>query len=171
MWSQCQNLLYRLQNGEMPEGLNPKVWWILIGTNNLSDFCRADSIAAGNIRIVEEIRRKHPSAPIVINSLLPRARAELLRRNPFWDVLRTVNKRLECYAQTQENVVFFNATEIFIYKDEFKTDDDDVGTVGEYYVNETLMNDSLHPSGEGSMLWGQAIVKEVEALIAEKGKR
>lgn len=152
------NVLWRLQHGEMPTALNPKVWWLLIGTNDLGvDRCGADAITVGNIRIVEEIRRQHPEARIVINSVLPRSREELLHKNAMWKILTIVNDRLACYAKTQPDVFFFNATSIFIYED-LKTEDE-YGV--EMYINNTLMLDYLHPSGEGALLWGKEIVKEV----------
>lgn len=153
--------MYRLQNGEMPPALKPKVWWLLIGTNDLgSDSCNANAITVGNIRIVEEIRQHQPNATIVINSLLPRSNEELAHNaNPYWNVLRQVNHRLECYANHTPGVEFFNATTIFVSQDPAEK--------GDYYINKTLMDAHyLHPSGEGSLLWGQAIVKRVQSLIA-----
>jgi lysophospholipase L1-like esterase len=149
----------------MPSTLKPKVWWILIGTNDLgADSCSADAITAGNIRIVEEIRRQYPNTPIVINSILPRGSEELLHVNEMWPVIQTINQRLECFARsTTESsapVKFFNATNLFTY--------DNTGDEKEYgrevYINETLMNDYLHPSGEGAMIWGREIVKMVLAM-------
>ena len=64
-------MLYRLQNGELPDTLNPKVFWILIGTNDLGAYqCSAEAVAAGNIRIVQELQAKRPRAKIVLNSIL-----------------------------------------------------------------------------------------------------
>lgn len=165
MWRKCENLLYRLQHGEMPPALKPKVWWILIGTNNLgADSCSADAITAGNIRIVQEIRRQHPTTPIVINSILPRGSEELLHSNDMWSVIQTINQRLECFArftiESSAPVKFFNATRLFTYDD--TQEEKDYGR--EVYINETLMNDYLHPSGEGAMVWGREIVKMVLAM-------
>ena len=142
----------------MPPALNPKVWWLLIGTNDLGvDSCSGDSITVGNIRIVEEIRRHYPKAPIVINSLLPRSREELLHHNEKWKILTQVNQNLACYAKSQSSVFFFNATSLFIYED--LQNEEEYGV--EMYINETLMLDYVHPSGEGALLWGKEIVKEV----------
>lgn len=150
---QCQNVLYRLQNGEVPRTLKPKVWWLLVGVNDVrSDACSADSIVAGNIRIVEEIRRQKPNAAIVINSVLPFGTTELLSNNPQWTVLSEVNHRLECYARRQQQVDFFNATGIFVQSN--PTDDG-------IYVNPSLMPDHLHPNGEGALVWGEQIVAKV----------
>ena len=145
----------------MPPALNPKVWWLLIGTNNLGvDNCNADAITVGNIRIVEEVRRHYPNAPIVINSLLPRESTELLHKTIMWQVIQQINSKLSCYADTHANLHFYNATDLFV-----ETREDGL------YVNKTLMNDYIHPSGEGAMKWGQAIIKQLETIIARAGGR
>ena len=109
-----------MQNGEMPEWLHPKLWWILIGTNDLGVGCSGDTIVAGNIRLIEEIRHRHEThnhtldAPIVINSLLPRGSKDLLAdHNPVWDILHDANQRLACYASITPDVHFVNATDLF----------------------------------------------------------
>lgn len=71
------NLLWRLSNGEMPVGLEPKVWWIDIGINDLSRMsCSEEVVLLGILRVVEEIQNHHPNAKIVLNSLMPVRRSE-----------------------------------------------------------------------------------------------
>lgn len=71
------NLLWRLMNGEMPYGLNPKVWWVHIGINDLSmKGCSEEVVLLGILRVVEEIQNSRPNDIIVINSLLPVKRNE-----------------------------------------------------------------------------------------------
>ena len=64
-------------NGEMPFGLNPKVWWVHIGINDLSlKGCSEEVVLLGILRVVEEIQNLDPMGIIVINSLLPVRRNE-----------------------------------------------------------------------------------------------
>jgi hypothetical protein len=30
------NVLWRIMNGEMPDAFNPKVWWLILGMNDLA---------------------------------------------------------------------------------------------------------------------------------------
>jgi len=153
-----QNLLFRLQNGEAPRTFHPKVWWILIGTNDLEDKCNADTIVAGNFRIVDEIRRFHPGAKIVLNSMLPRnENPDNLLESPTWPIIQEINLKLECYANTARGVDFFNATDVFVAHRKGKT-----------VVNSQFMKDSVHPNAEGSRLWGEAIVDRVLELQNRK---
>ena len=151
------NLLYRLGNGEGPKSFHPKVWWVLIGTNDLQDNCNADAIVVGNFRIVEEIRRYHPGAIIVINSILPRnENPDDLWASPTWPIIRDINLKLQCYANTVRGVEFFNATDVFL-----------AHRKGKEVVNMNFMKDAVHPNAEGSRLWGEAIVDRVLEI---KGK-
>mmetsp|Transcript_30749 Transcript_30749/g.62319 ORF Transcript_30749/g.62319 Transcript_30749/m.62319 type:complete len:642 (-) Transcript_30749:315-2240(-) len=66
------SVLWRLLHGEMPEGFNPRVWWVSLGMNDIARMhCSEEVVIMGILRVVEEIRAKKPDAKIVINSLLP----------------------------------------------------------------------------------------------------
>ena len=119
---------------------------MLIGTNDIGgDHCSEEAIVSGNINIVQEILRQRPNATVVINSILPRA-------PPSWDHLVKVNERLSCYAQSTNQVEFFNATDIFLLG------------------NQSLVGlmDGVHPSTEGSQRWGEAIVDKVLEIVANR---
>jgi len=66
------NVLWRIMNNEMPYDFNPKVWWLVLGMNDLTRMqCSEEIVVLGILRVVEEIRLRKPDAKIVINSLLP----------------------------------------------------------------------------------------------------
>lgn len=143
-------LLYRLQNGEMPNTLQPELWWIVIGTNDVGgDQCKNENVIVGNIAIAEYILKERPLATVVINSLLPRGNAERLF---WWDDYTYINKALECFASGQEQVEFFNGTNLFVTQD---------GKA----LNMTLLPDELHPEELGSWVWGRAIVAKVQEIL------
>mmetsp|Transcript_13690 Transcript_13690/g.31824 ORF Transcript_13690/g.31824 Transcript_13690/m.31824 type:complete len:199 (+) Transcript_13690:379-975(+) len=64
-------LLYRLQHGELPRTLNPPVFWILVGTNDLGEECTPETISVGILRVVQEVWIHKPQSVIVISGLLP----------------------------------------------------------------------------------------------------
>jgi lysophospholipase L1-like esterase len=153
--------MYRLKNGEMPEGLKPYAWWIMIGTNDLKSDCSVDSIVAGVITVAEEILRRderyrqYDAAHVVINSLFPRIN---LDEDPLWETVQEINRRLECYAKTTEGMEFFNATELFLVK----------GPGGSRVIDKELfISDQIHLSAQGTRLWEEAIVKMTLKLKAE----
>ncbi len=66
------NVLYRLQHGEMPECLQPKIYWIVLGMNDLArKHCSEHVTLLGIVAVIQKIRSLRPNTPIVINSILP----------------------------------------------------------------------------------------------------
>lgn len=75
-WDRTQNMLWRLQNGEL-KGLKPGTVVLLAGTNNMTatpnaNANSADEIAEGVIACVREIRRQLPAAKLIVYGILPR---------------------------------------------------------------------------------------------------
>ena len=80
-WDRTQNMLWRLQNGEL-DGVSPKVAVLMAGTNNLTGTNNAPAntpaeIVAGIEAICTTIHRKSPRTEILLLGVLPRAQAEL----------------------------------------------------------------------------------------------
>eukprot|EP00977_Amphora_coffeiformis_P022181 scaffold10570_cov176-Amphora_coffeaeformis.AAC.31 len=147
----CPNLLYRIMQGEMPDELQSKIFWILIGTNDFGgDKCSVDAITAGNIGIAQHILKAKTNARVVLNSILPRGRKDLTKDS--FEVLRAINQRLECFANTHDRVHFFNATDSFT-------------TADGQFLNMTLMVDDVHPGPIGSEIWAQGITDFALDLI------
>lgn len=66
------NVLWRIQNGEIPFDLYPKVWWLVLGTNDLAmKQCSEEVVLLGILRVIEEITELRPDAKIVVSSILP----------------------------------------------------------------------------------------------------
>ena len=121
MNQQSPDLLWRIQNGEMPQSLNPSVFWLLIGTNDLGwAYCSPETTLVGILRVVEELKAKKPGSHIVINGLLPRSfdtkHGYVMKKkrrgikhsskNPpsLWKDIQAINKQLEEYANLHDNV-------------------------------------------------------------------
>ncbi|KAJ6637596.1 Platelet-activating factor acetylhydrolase IB subunit beta like [Pseudolycoriella hygida] len=66
---QTQNVLWRLQNGEL-DNVKPKIIVLLVGTNNVESS--GNEVAEGILEIVKTIRDKLEDAYIVLPTLLPR---------------------------------------------------------------------------------------------------
>jgi lysophospholipase L1-like esterase len=75
---QTQNILWRLENGEL-DGVNPKVVVLLAGTNNVSDrlaggdaHARVDDVTRGLQEIARVVQMKAPAATIIVMGIFPR---------------------------------------------------------------------------------------------------
>lgn len=128
--------------------------WILIGTNDYARGCSKESILAGNLAVLKEVMDRKPDTPIVINSILPVGPSPLIGDEPNarWEAYQWINARLECLASSNQNLFFFNGTSYFLTEDGRQ-------------IDQTLMDDFLHPSKEGSLLWGSAIVETLHELL------
>jgi len=165
------NLLWRLQNGELPENINPKVIWVLIGSNDFGvAWCSPEIVLIGILRVVEELRMRKPNATIVINGLLPRTfhrKGYLMRGRPsffgltpklpsLWRDFVSVNSELQQYSQARDRVEYFETDIFLIDKD---------APFSELRIKNELMPDCLHPSPAGYSLWGEQIVAVLDQLV------
>jgi cephalosporin-C deacetylase-like acetyl esterase/lysophospholipase L1-like esterase len=73
-----QNMLWRLQNGEL-DGVKPKVVVVMAGTNNIGNASpigdadsRAADVARGVAALLKEIRKRAPVATVVLTGITPR---------------------------------------------------------------------------------------------------
>lgn len=188
----CENMLYRLQNGEMPPDdimNNPFVWWILIGTNNLGGNCSATAIAAGIIHIVQFIKQSHPTAIIVLNSLFPRGEGDLVvlpsspsssttpttnnknnTTNLYWAAIVEVNEILKCFVTSSSSSPLSSSEDGHTTTTGtvvFFNATDLFLTSDQLRVNKTLMSDFIHPSLLGYLKWGESIIRTSLDLLGK----
>uniref|UniRef100_A0A7S2MVJ4 SGNH hydrolase-type esterase domain-containing protein n=1 Tax=Helicotheca tamesis TaxID=374047 RepID=A0A7S2MVJ4_9STRA len=173
------NLLWRIVKGEIPLDLDPKVFWVTIGTNDLlRTQCSEEVVLLGILRVVEEIQNLKPSATIVINSILPmsshpdgvleykakKKQAKLNKQNvkkngkayfDLWPSIKSVNEELEKFVSEQSGIKYFDASKVFV---EERSD-------GFYLVDGTMMPDNIHPSKKGYKEWNKAIAKKLGTII------
>jgi len=163
------NLLWRMQNGELPPSLNPRVFWLLIGTNNIGvKWCSPEATLIGILRVVQEIRERKPHSTIVINGILPRSfntnGFTMQRKNAtsmktaIWNDIVTINKQLEEYSNEHDGIEYFDSKDIFLMRHGSLLDDDP-------QVDRNLMPDLLHPSPLGYKKWGEKISERLGNLI------
>jgi len=140
-----QHLLYRLLNGELAPRLDPKVVILMIGTNNIHipakfnpqnyDFSSLEVATAIRI-IVNLISQMYPSSQVLILGILPRGGPTDILSPSIMSKIREVNAELENFANEMGgNIHFLDCSGVFL---------DSFGN-----INQSLMQDFLHPSPEG----------------------
>lgn len=68
-----ENVLWRLRNGNLPKGLDPKTFVVMIGTNNTGHrLDKPEDIAAGVLAILDEVQGRFPRTPVVLYRIFPR---------------------------------------------------------------------------------------------------
>ena len=152
------NLLWHLQNGMMPDSLQPKYWFLLIGTNNLGrSGCSQESTVHGIREVIDYLQEKIPNAKIIIHGLLPRSDRAFedvdYKVGVYWEKIQWINIRIAKKAIYDKNIFYMEAPDIFM---------DSPGT-----INAITMADGVHPSVEGLKLWETRIVEYIENLQLE----
>ena len=177
-------------NGEMPDGLDPKVWWVGIGINDLTvKGCSEEIVLLGILRVVEEIQNRHPDDVVVINSILPiqRNEAGLLEHVGKHHEDIALKKKEKDMADGEMNskrlhidlwpsiVAINEELSKFASKHHgvkfFDADSvfieeraDERGVMGKY-LNMDLMHDPVHPNLVGHKRWNNAIKKKLAAVL------
>ncbi|MCL1929216.1 MAG: GDSL-type esterase/lipase family protein [Treponema sp.] len=137
------HVIWRLENGEFPKGINPEYVVLMIGTNNKN---APEAIAAGIGKIIKIINNNSPKSKILLFSILP-CGSGLDDQNTIKN--NNVNKIIKNYHG------FFNVRYI---------------DIANYYINsrgeliqELFAKDRLHLVPEGYTVWNDRITAIIDS--------
>ena len=142
-WDRTQNVLWRLDQGEM-DGTDPRLVVVNIGTNNLAGTknCRTttpDETAAGVALILERVKAKAPRARVVVMAVFPRGAAA---SHPDRARVAALNAAFRPVAE-KAGAAWLDIGPKFLAAD---------GSIPKH-----LMGDALHPTDAGYALWAEAL--------------
>ena len=150
---QTQNILWRLENGEL-DGVNPKVVVLLAGTNNVGDLsapgdarARADDITRGLQAIVRVIQEKAPAATLIVMGIFPRN-----DNMAFIPIIDSINRSLSEFADGQK-IRYLNIND--------KLADGD----GRLFDGMMNAKDKLHPTVKAYQVWADALKPVLTELL------
>jgi len=136
-----QHVIWRLENGEYPEGINPEFVVLMIGTNNSDEPA---SIAAGIGKIIRLINNKSPNAKILLFAILPRGSGvndeDTVRNYKVNDIIKNYDGYL--------NVTYIDMGSNFL------RDTGDLKT--------ELFSDRLHLIREGYNVWKDMLINAID---------
>lgn len=153
----------------MPTTLNPKIWWVTIGANDLDvGQCAEEPTLLGILRLAEYIATNKPGSMIVLNSVLPRmkqvtAKAKHAHFKPFdlYPSIKVVNDQLDKFCKKHSDFRFFDATQIFLNVPPKKKK--------HHQEEPTLKPDLIGADGRvttaGHKAWGKVVVDEVKRIL------
>lgn len=161
-----EQILWNLQNGELEFKKSPKVFILLIGTNNTDDrhfkkVHNAEEIFTGTKAIVTTIQKRHPKTKILVLRIFPRGGDDEKGISP--PAFNSSPKCIETCRQAGEltrqladgkKVFWLDINKIFLQED---------GS-----INTELMWDLLHPSPSGAETWVNAIMPTLRKLLNNK---
>jgi len=142
-WDRTQNVLWRIDHGELDE-IKPRLVIIHIGTNNTSGTANArqntaEEIAEGVLAVCSRVRAKIPAAKIVLMAIFPR---EEKPDNPRRKLIGEANLLLAKIAK-DKGMVFLDIGPQLLSSD---------GT-----LSRDMMPDFCHPSENGYQVWADAL--------------
>ena len=142
-WDRTQNVLWRLDHGEL-DGLRPALVVVNIGTNNFAGTANArentpTEIAEGVREILLRIRAKTPAAKIVLMGIFPRGEKA---DDPIRAKVAAVNKLLAELGR-ESGITFLDLGEKLTQPDGM--------------ISREMMGDFLHPAERGYEIWGEAL--------------
>jgi len=148
-----QNILWRLENGEL-DGVNPKVFVLLAGTNNLGDQsgpegarAKADAITRGLQAIVRVVQEKAPAATIIVMGIFPRN-----DNMAFLPVIDAINRNLLKLADGKK-------TRYLNINDKLADGD------GRLFDGMMNTKDKLHPTVKAYQVWADALKPVLTELL------
>ncbi|MBT32224.1 MAG: hypothetical protein CMO01_21390 [Thalassobius sp.] len=149
-WDRIQNVLWRLDNGEL-DGLDPKLIVMHIGTNNTSETNNARrntpaEIVEGIEAICVRVRSKVPRAKIVLMQIMPR---EEKPDSPLRIYINEINKVLKKFAE-ENDITLLDITNEMLTSDGILTKE--------------VTYDFCHPTDEGYKIWGEALRPYIENI-------
>lgn len=144
---QTQNILWRIQNGEM-DCIEPKVVVLLAGTNNYDHT--AEQVAEGLMEIVSAVQHKQPKTQIVVMGIPPRGE----NPNPLREKVAKINSIVSDQLSSIPNATFL-ATDPSLFVD--KNDK----------ISHTDMYDYLHLTTEGYQKICEPLLDTIQDLAQD----
>ena len=144
-WDRTQNVLWRLDHGEL-DGTRPRVVVVNIGSNNFATTPNAREnspaeVAAAIAAICARVRQKIPACRILVMGVLPRGfePGDAFRTN-----IRALNALLAQRLAGQPQTQFLAISRQIVADDAV--------------LSRELMPDGVHPSEAGYAIWGKALI-------------
>ena len=158
-----EDVLWRLDHGELDFSASPRVFMLLIGTNNTDDqhystVHNAEQLVAGTKAILDRIKARHPTSKILVLRVLPCGgprdkttyHRTYNRSEDMQAVLRDAHERMPDLADNRQ-VFYLDVNAVFLNPD---------GT-----VNPALMPDLIHPNADGAEAMAAAIKPMLDKLL------
>ena len=144
-WDRTQNVLWRLDHGEM-DSTHPRVVVLNIGTNNFSQTAHARENAPAEIAeaigdICHRVHAKAPAARLIVMGVFPRGFSP---QDPFRAKITALNQILSKQLAGQPLTTFLDISDQLAAAD---------GS-----ISRSILSDGTHPAEAGYAIWGKALL-------------
>ena len=140
-----EHMIWRIENGNMPDALNPKVAVILAGRNNagVAGITPA-ALASGVGELIQRLQVRKPACKILVLGIIP-------RRQPGDTIVKKASPELAKLADGRK--IFFLDLDVNFRLADGQTDP-------KFYVA-----DGTHLTTAGYKVWAQAMMPELKRLL------
>jgi beta-glucosidase len=144
-----QHILYRLGDGEL-EGINPKVFVLLIGTNNASAGDPPEDTAQAIRAILDLVKAQCPTTKVLLLAILPRGDAN----DPKRLVNQKVNELIAKFDDGGKTIRFLDIGGKLVQTD---------GA-----IDKTIMADGVHLTRKGFEIEAETILPVISEMLGAK---
>lgn len=155
------NMLWHIENGLL-QALNPKVWFISVGTNDLYETKCSDKFVVANIlNVVKAIHTQKPDSRFILHGILPR-KDNPKSKSPFlktkWKNAQAINTQIRKFTEKSSRLYYMQAGGLFLETTDMK---------GRKGVDNKLLEDGMYPTKAGLDKWGDHIVKKMKQIFQD----
>jgi arylsulfatase A-like enzyme/lysophospholipase L1-like esterase len=141
-----EHVLWRLMNGEL-ENVDPKLFVIMIGTNNTGHRQDPPELTADGIKLILELLQdRKPDAKVLLLSIFPRDEKP---DGKLRQINNGINERIKAFADG-DRVQWLDVSGTFLAPDGI--------------LPASVMPDFLHPQAAGYEMWAKAIEPKIAEL-------
>jgi lysophospholipase L1-like esterase len=154
-------MLWHIQNG-LISNLNPKLWFISIGSNDLfQEKCTDRFVVASILNVVKKISEAKPDAHFIIHGILPRkddprSQSQFLKKK--WKYAQAINTQVRKFCEHYPSLYYMQAGSLFLEETESK---------GRRQIDQKLLEDGIHPTKKGLEVLGDYMLKRIKEILQD----
>jgi lysophospholipase L1-like esterase len=155
------NLLWHLENG-LADSLDPKVWFIMIGTNDLvSKKCTEHMVLANILNVAKKLSEAHPESLFVLHGIMPRkdkpdSKSQFLGQT--WKRAQNINSQIRSFCRKYRNLHYMNAGTLMLVSSKVN---------GRAQLDPSMIEDGLHPTLKGYETWGDYVMNKLVDVLKD----
>lgn len=154
------NLLWHWENGIQQANLRPKMWYLVVGSNDLYVHkCNDDFVKASVLNVAKRIFEDQPDAKIVVHGIFPRKddlESKTNNLGDLWNRAQGINLDVRMFIKKHSSRIhYMNLGQTLMGNGRTK---------GRKAVNPALI-EGLFPTPKGMMKWSDLLVKKVKPIL------
>lgn len=160
---QGPNLLWHWENGISEAALKPKLWFIMVGGNDLfKSKCSNRFVFANILNVLKSIFESHPNSEFIVHGIMPRSDDPASTTlGHVWKRAQDINFLIRKFTDHASHIHYVNAATKFTIES---------GMKGRRHLDPELMSDGMNPTDKGMRVWGDYIEKKVSEILHGRKK-